>query len=503
LVPSGDEANGEAKYNTRVSPDRDALAAADLLLLFAAALAVRWRLIFAYPAVYGGDAVARLAHSDTLVLAYQLPLPQLLVFLARAADPDPTWTRLVFAAVGALVPVALAFALAPLAGGVGARAAAVLAALHPLLVYYSLVPYQESAMLALLLAAGAALHRGRERTAGFLVGLACLCRYEAWIAAAVAATAAVRRRPPGRELVRRLVLFGWAPLGWMLFWRGLSPGGTYVLDVDAAPAPLARLAFVWGKLYEYSGGMLLLLAAVGTAIVAVRRVRTAAWAAAYLALAAGAVALAGHEFPVGSGRVSERLAHLPATAACALAGWAMGALWTAARGRARPAAAAVIALVLASTSVAWQRRSEMLVAEANRDPSTALAVQVARFAHERLPPGGRLAVAAPSVPESEIEGYLERIERSGGDVGRARDLAAALLARTVEGNRIAAHLPRNPDAVVAAGSPADLVVVYDDALRPDGWRTGRVLARFTSGARSATVYAVPPGSFRRPSREAE
>jgi hypothetical protein len=66
---------------------------------------VRWHLILAHPAVHGGDAVARLAHSGTLVLAYQLPLPQLLVFLARAADPDPTWTRLAFRSRGSRTSV--------------------------------------------------------------------------------------------------------------------------------------------------------------------------------------------------------------------------------------------------------------------------------------------------------------------------------------------------------------------------------------------------------------
>jgi len=489
MLPSGDVANGNTKYTTRTDPGADRLRTADALLLFAAGAAVRARLVLTYPGVHGGDAVARLAHSDTLVLAYQLPLPQLLVFLTRAADPDPTWTRLVFAAVGALFPVALALALAPVVGGAAARSGGLLAALHPLFVYYSLVPYQEAAMLLLLLGGAAALHRGSERTAGLLVGLACLCRYEAWIGAAIAVAAAAWHWSP-RRLAQRFLLFAWAPLAWSLWWRGLSPDGTYVLDHSSASGALTRLGFLWGKLREYSGDVLLVLAALGAAWAMARRPRPLVWAAAYVTLMTAAVAVAGHEFPVGSGRVSERLAHVPAAAACALAGLAVGALWSASRGRTRPIAAAVLALVLATTAVGWLRRSEALVAEANRDPSTVLALRIASFARDHLPRGGRLAVAAPPVPAEEVERYVERIRRGGGDVRRARELARALATRSVDGNRIAAHLPRDPRTVVAAGSEADLIVVYDDAPQAGRWRAGVPLVRFTAGARAATMYAT-------------
>ena len=60
---------------------------------------------------------------------------------------------------------------------------AVADALHPLLVYYSLVPYQEGPTLLFLLLGAGALLAGRDGRAGFFLGLACLCRYEAWIAA--------------------------------------------------------------------------------------------------------------------------------------------------------------------------------------------------------------------------------------------------------------------------------------------------------------------------------
>src|SRR5204862_5539250 len=120
--------------------------------------------------------VARLAHSDTLVLAYQLPLPQALVVAARALDPDPRWTRALFAAIGAGVAAALTAVVWRLSGPAAGLAAGALAGAHPMLVYYSIVPYQEGPMLLLLLLGAEALLSGGDVRAGLALGLAALCR---------------------------------------------------------------------------------------------------------------------------------------------------------------------------------------------------------------------------------------------------------------------------------------------------------------------------------------
>jgi hypothetical protein len=452
----------------------------DAALLFALGLAVRLPLLLAYPGVHGGDSVARLAFSDRLVLAYQLPLPQLLVLVVRAVAPDPLWTRLVFVSIGAAVAVALARVVGVLAGPWAGRTSGALAALHPLLVYYSLVPYQEGPMLLFLLLAADALLAGRDGRAGLFMGLACLCRYEAWIAAALA-IAARRARPLA------LLRFGWAPALWMLAWRGLSPAGTYVLEVDSIAGRLTRLSFLLGKLREYSGTVLVVLALLGLLVAAWRRDRRWAWGGAYVACFTAVIVLVGPEFPPGSGLVSERLAHVLAVACCALAGLALAA-GAASGGRFARARALAAALVVVAIGWPAVRRARDQVREANGDPSLQLAVALARRAAESLRPGERLAVAAPPVPAGALDDYVRKIERVGGDASRARALALSLAHRSPDATRIAAQLARPPATVLEAGEPAALVAVYDDAPGADGWRRGTALGRFVAGPRGVTLY---------------
>jgi hypothetical protein len=452
-------------------------------VLLALALTLRLPLLLAYPGIYGGDSVARLAHSDQLVLAYQLPLPQLLVFLIRAVLPDPFWTRLAFALIGALLAPALARVVRGVWGVSAGRAAGVLAAVHPLLAYYSLVPYQESLMLLLLLHGAAALQAQQTARGSVALGLACLCRYEAWFAAALAMVAHRRRT------WRAALLFGWAPLLWIAVWGGLSPAGTYVLDVDPAAGRLARMPFLLGKLREYSGSALCLLAAAGLGVALWRRNRRAAWGAAYVALALLSIVAAGHEFPPGSGRVSERLIHIPVVAMCALAGLAVGAL---AEGRPAVLRGALAASILAVVGLSAARRTEALVAEANRDPDVLLAQSVAAFAGPRVSNGDHLAVAAPIVGIDAIEAYVQKVARSGGDADTARRIGRELARRAPDADRVAAHLPRPPGTVVAPeDTRARWIAVYDDAPEAASWRSGPAVARFAEGARGVTVYARP------------
>lgn len=453
--------------------------AARPLLLYTLALLARLPLVLAYPAVYGGDSVARLARSDELLLGYQLPLPQLLVFLTRAVSADPLLARALFAAIGALVPLALLRAMRPWAGNVAAPLAALLAALHPLLLYYSLVPYQESLMLVLLLEGALALEQGRDARAGLLLSLACLCRYEAWIAVALAVAA--RRLSP-----RAVLLFGWAPLVWLLMWRGLSPAGTYVLDTDPEAARFSRAVFLATKLREYSGWGLLALAALGALVALRHRKRPLGWAALYVTLTLLAIVAAGHEFPPGSGRVSERLLHIPVVAACALAGLALGAATEQAKGS-RPLAIAAAALLVLGLGQSWFRFARHLIVAANGEPSLALALSVARLAGQQLGDGERLAVLAPPVPARALEDYVRKVERSGGDVQRARELARELARHSPDADRVAANLARPPHTVVQDPAGASLVAIFDDA--PDRPRApGPALARFLSGERGVTVY---------------
>jgi hypothetical protein len=459
-----------------------ALRAPDRVLLFAIGLLARLPLVFAYPAVHGDDSVLRLARSDELLVGYWLPLPQLVVYVTRALAPDPCWARVAFTLLGALTPVALAELVAATAGLLSARAAGVLAALHPLLVHYSTVPYQEVLALPLLLVAALALLRGRDVRAGLALGCACLSRYEAWIAAGLAALV-----PRGRPL-RAAALFGWAPIVWLLVWGGLGPPGSFVLDLDPNAARLPRLAFLAGKLREYGGDLLPALALVGVVVARRRRLASWGWGGAFVLLYLAAQVAVGHEFPPGSGFVSERMAHVPALASCALAGLALGAAQHACerRGLRVPAAAAACVL-LAWLGTGWQRRNLALAEMANDQPSLRLAYAVARLAHSQLSDAGRLAVAGPPLPVAAIEAYFLKVERAGGDVRRARAIVQAMPPPDVI--RVRAHLPRPPPSVCVVGeAAAELVAVFDDAPGAERLRAGTLVGRFVHGARGVTVY---------------
>ncbi|HQZ16797.1 MAG TPA: hypothetical protein PLD86_07985, partial [Vicinamibacteria bacterium] len=76
------------------------------------AAAVRIAFAAAFPTIHGGDAAARLAHADTLVLGYQLPLPQVFVALGKAASDDPMGVRVIFCLWGATLAAGMTALLA-------------------------------------------------------------------------------------------------------------------------------------------------------------------------------------------------------------------------------------------------------------------------------------------------------------------------------------------------------------------------------------------------------
>jgi hypothetical protein len=114
-----------------------------IALTFFLAAAVRIGFALAFPTIHGGDAAARLAHADTLVLGYQLPLPQLFVVLGKAISDDPLATRLIFCLWGATLAAGMTAWLTATLGSRAAFFGGILLAFDPLLVHYSIVPYQE------------------------------------------------------------------------------------------------------------------------------------------------------------------------------------------------------------------------------------------------------------------------------------------------------------------------------------------------------------------------
>ncbi|HEX9636127.1 MAG TPA: hypothetical protein VGB99_01235, partial [Acidobacteriota bacterium] len=229
------------------------LGPADAILLLGGLL-VRLALIQLYPSLPIGDALARLFYSDSILLAYQLPLPQLLVAAGRAIGLELIGQRLVSSLIGSLAGWSVYRLFRLLTEPGVALAGAVLFAFNPMLLFYSTLPYQEPIMIVGL-ALGLRAHLLERRVESIAwVSLACLARFEAWIAAlllcAAALPAAVRAARPPVQSSRRWLRSAAAcaylavPLVWLALRGGLAPPGSYVLDPGFDLARLQRIPYL-------------------------------------------------------------------------------------------------------------------------------------------------------------------------------------------------------------------------------------------------------------------
>ncbi len=199
------------------------------LVVASVAFALRAYLIFAYPAIFGGDSVMRLANADRVLLAYQLPLLQGAVHLLQ----DVTAVRWFMAVVGVVASAGFYRLALGLMGEREALWAALLFATSPFITAFSIVPYQEILMLAGLAFAFAFFFEGWLGWCSLALGLACLTRYEAWIACPVLFLSWVPARgsrPPFKDMLLAGLAFGWAPLIWIAWNLGLTPEGSFAVE---------------------------------------------------------------------------------------------------------------------------------------------------------------------------------------------------------------------------------------------------------------------------------
>src|SRR5207244_4327957 len=107
---------------------------------------------------------------------------------------------------------------------------------NPFLLMYSVVPFQEILLVAGLLFAFHFALTERWTLASLCLGAGCLTRYEGWLACPVLGAAYLRRTGPRpRAVLAAGFLVGWAPLGWIIFNRGLTPPGTLAVEWSLNP----------------------------------------------------------------------------------------------------------------------------------------------------------------------------------------------------------------------------------------------------------------------------
>ena len=122
----------------------------ELLAIFLVGLLVRIAFIHLHPAIYGGDTLVRIMNPDRVLLAYQLPLLQLLIYLINQVSSDPLLIRYLMSLIGALAGVAFFLLSATLVDRSTARLASLFFVFNPFLLVHSIVPYQEILMLLFL-----------------------------------------------------------------------------------------------------------------------------------------------------------------------------------------------------------------------------------------------------------------------------------------------------------------------------------------------------------------
>jgi hypothetical protein len=447
------------------------------LLVALSALVLRLWLIFQFPIVFGGDSMLRLVHRNEVLLSYQLPLLQCLIWLLSRFTSGNLPIRLMMAAVGALAAVAFYYLASDLASPRAALAGALLFATNPYITPVSIVPYQEILLLGTLFAAFHFCFRRKWTAAAIFLALACLTRFEAWAACPLLAAAWFLDGPRTlRRAAAAIAIFCAAPILWILARQGLSPEGSFVLDRSITPARFARYGFLAAHTAAEATIPALLLAAAGLTRLRDRRLATLG---AFLALFAVAILFSAHgELPDPERIVTTREIHIPL--ACILL--------LATLGCARfPGLAPLVATAGIALGV-WGSYS--FVRHETSRPEMRLGYDLARYLDAHVAPGQQVLICAQP---PNVELYFHKALETGGPAGLAAAHRAvdAIDVLPVDAQRTIIHLERVRRAQVYTYPklPAhlDWVAVWSDFASVQN-----PIAVFQVSGRSVSVLRNPP-----------
>lgn len=410
----------------------------DRLLIALMTLGFYGLLMQRYPIIYGGDPVARLVNFPRILVGHQLPLLQFLIHCTMRwfYGPDAIfWLMALISAAACAGMHALTWEITH--DRRAAWAAAILYAAHPFVLYYSRVPYQEPLLVAFLAWGFCCLFRppssANSLLSSIFFGLACLSRYEGWIAAFAAALFHIwQARERSRNIsfgstIRSLVLFGWAPALWIAWNGDLSPAGSYVLDTGLQWGRFYRPYFVMKSALWWTESAVVLMALAGFVYSwldpRIRQQRRTHALLGLLVMLLAALVFSGHAIQPDPVRlVTEREAFIPISLLVIYAGIGAGWLWLECRSRLEGIfllRSGVPLLVLAVAAGYSINRGIHRVAGSNDDAELKTPYQVAEFLARKH--AGSLVLAAP-LPPAEVESYLNSVERWNGARGRVNAL---------------------------------------------------------------------------------
>ena len=304
---------------------KEKLVALDMLWVFLFGLLVRLWLITSHPSMYGGDSVLRMVHTDKIVIAYNLPLLQFLIFLVSKISSNPFMLRFLMALIGSVAGCGIYLLVTKLFDRNVARLSALLFSVNPFILVNSIVPYQEVLMLSLLFFAGYFLIRDSSSSdryiSSFFIGTACLTRYEGWMAAlfivAVTFLHGLNRTNLSinfKKVFYTTLLFCWVPVLWVILNKGLNPEGTFVLDTEFTFARLIRIPYIIAKTIYVSTPAVAFFGFIGLVIIVLsekRKDKRLLAIAGFFLLFLTILTIWGHDYPPGSNLVTEREVQLP------------------------------------------------------------------------------------------------------------------------------------------------------------------------------------------------
>ena len=414
--------------------DRTLALVIERVLIVLGILVVYGLLMQRYPIIYGGDPVARLVNYPRILNGHQLPLLQVLLHFTMRWFYGPKAIFVLMALISAAACTGVhALTWVITQDRSSARLAAILYAAHPFILFYSRVPYQEPLAIAGIFWGFYFLFRPGSAPGLMLssaaFGIACLSRYECWIAALVAAFYLVWRKwkEEGTRRMMPVVLapaaFGWVPAGWMAWNCGLSPAGSYVLDLELSWGRLYRPYFIAKSTLWWTGSAVVLLALMGFARFRadekVRRSRQLHSLLATVALLLTALVFSGHGIePDATHIVTEREAFIPVSVLILFAGAGASRFIEELRewcGRSLLLRSAVPALAIAVAAGYGLDRGIHRVAAAGEELKTDY--EVAQFLSKRQARG--LILAAP-LPAEQMASYLHSVEKWSGSAGREK-----------------------------------------------------------------------------------
>ena len=263
--------------------------------------------------------------------------------------------------------------------------------------------------------------------------------------------------------VKAALLFCWAPLGWMIYSSGISPGGTFVVEVPTSPERLLRYVYLGWITAKNTPIPVIVLALIG----AIKLRLDARWKIllAFIGLFLLSIPFSAHgESPNPERFVTSREATLFIAAGTMLAGLGISV---------RPR----IGLALASAGLLLGTYdAHRFIRRDTSQPRLQLSYHLAQRLDSRLGGGERAAILTAPIPRELVERYLAKVSNRAGEEGlrRASEILRSLdtsppdYQRTVVHSRLGKQRLVSFASSVAPGSPepqkmrVDWVAVWSD-----------------------------------------